>query len=45
MLRHVDGVWVFGSALCGDDCEGSELDLLVEPTAETSLMDIGGHSA
>ena len=41
-LRHrVDGVRVFGSALHGDDHEGSDLDLLVEPTPETSLMDIG----
>jgi uncharacterized protein len=41
-LRHrVGDVRVFGSALRGDDQEGSDLDLLVEPTAETSLMDIG----
>lgn len=31
---------VFGSVLHGEDQEGSDLDLLVEPTAETSLMDI-----
>jgi predicted nucleotidyltransferase len=41
-MRHrVGGVRVFGSALHGDDHEGSDLDLLIEPTAETSLMDIG----
>lgn len=41
-LRHqVVDVRVFGSALRGDDHESSDLDLLVEPTAETSLMDIG----
>ena len=31
---------VFGSVLSGADTEGSDLDLLVEPTAETSLLDI-----
>ena len=41
-LRHrVSGVRVFGSALRGDDVAGSDLDLLVEPTAQTTLMDIG----
>ena len=33
---------VFGSVLHGTDTEGSDLDLLVEPTGETSLFDIGG---
>lgn len=41
-LRHrVSGVRVFGSALRGDDTAESDLDLLVEPTAQTTLMDIG----
>ena len=41
-MRHrVSGVRVFGSALHGDDTTGSDLDLLVEPTSETTLMDIG----
>ena len=41
-LRHrVTGVRVFGSALRGDDTADSDLDLLVEPTAQTTLMDIG----
>ena len=31
---------VFGSVLRGVDREGSDLDLLVEPMAETSLLDI-----
>jgi predicted nucleotidyltransferase len=31
---------VFGSVLRGDDTETSDLDLLVDPTPETSLMDI-----
>jgi uncharacterized protein len=41
-LRHrVLNVRVFGSVLHGNDTEDSDLDLLVEPTAETTLMDIG----
>lgn len=41
-LRHrVTGVSVFGSAVHGDDAEGSDLDILVEPTAATTLLDIG----
>ena len=32
---------VFGSVLRGEDTEESDLDLLIEPTAETTLMDIG----
>ncbi|WP_413889109.1 nucleotidyltransferase family protein [Candidatus Aalborgicola defluviihabitans] len=41
-LRHrVSDVRVFGSALHGDDTAESDLDLLVEPTAQTTLMDIG----
>ncbi len=31
---------VFGSVLHGADGEGSDLDLLVDPAPETSLMDI-----
>ncbi len=41
-MRHrVSDVRVFGSALHGDDTPESDLDLLVEPTAQTTLMDIG----
>ena len=41
-LRHrVSDVRVFGSAIHGDDVSGSDLDLLVEPTSQTTLMDIG----
>lgn len=41
-LRHrVSQVRVFGSALHGDDTEESDLDLLVDPTDKTSMMDIG----
>ena len=40
-LRHrVKKVRVFGSVLHGNDTEDSDLDLLVEPTAETTLFDI-----
>lgn len=41
-MRHrVSSVKVFGSALHGDDTAESDLDLLVEPTSQTTLMDIG----
>ena len=39
--HNVRNVRVFGSSLHGTDKEGSDLDLLVEPTSETSLFDIG----
>jgi len=32
---------VFGSVAQGCDTEGSDLDLLVDPSAETTLFDIG----
>jgi len=32
---------VFGSVLRGDDHEGSDLDILIDPTSETTLFDIG----
>ena len=32
---------VFGSVLQEDDSEGSDLDLLIDPTPETTLFDIG----
>ena len=31
---------VFGSVIHGDDTEESDLDLLIDPTPETTLMDI-----
>jgi predicted nucleotidyltransferase len=41
-LRHrAADVLVFGSAVTGQDREDSDLDLLVRPTSQTSLMDIG----
>jgi len=39
--HHVQDVRVFGSVLRGEDTDGSDLDLLVDPTPETTLMDIG----
>ncbi len=32
---------VFGSAARGEDSATSDLDLLIDPTAETTLLDIG----
>lgn len=32
---------VFGSVLHGDDQEGSDLDILIDPTPETTLFDVG----
>jgi len=41
-LSHcVKNVRVFGSALHGDDTDDSDQDILVDPTPETTLMDIG----
>lgn len=34
-------VRVFGSVSRGEDTEGSDIDLLIDPTAETTLFDIG----
>jgi hypothetical protein len=39
--RHrVTNVRVFGSVLRGEDTDDSDLDLSVEPTNETTMMDI-----
>ncbi|MDD5330240.1 MAG: nucleotidyltransferase family protein [Sulfuricella sp.] len=40
LRHHVGNVRVFGSVVHGEDADGSDLDILVEPTAETTLMDI-----
>jgi predicted nucleotidyltransferase len=40
LSHRVKNVRVFGSVLHGDDTEDSDLDLLVDPTPETTLMDI-----
>ncbi len=31
---------VFGSVVAGEDTDGSDLDILIDPTPETSLMDV-----
>ena len=41
LSHHVSDVRVFGSVLRGEDDANSDLDLLVEPTTQTTLMDIG----
>ena len=40
LSHRVTNVRVFGSVVHGDDTEDSDLDLLVEPTKETTMMDI-----
>lgn len=40
LRHHVVNPRVFGSVLHGDDTEKSDLDILVERTASTSLFDI-----
>jgi predicted nucleotidyltransferase len=39
--HHVSNVRVFGSVSRGEDGPDSDLDLLVDPTAQTTLMGIG----
>ena len=38
--HRVCNVRVFGSAIRGTDRDGSDLDLLVEPTEKTTLLDL-----
>ncbi|MBY4895584.1 nucleotidyltransferase family protein [Cupriavidus sp. AU9028] len=38
--HRATNVRVFGSVVHGADVDGSDLDLLIDPTPETSLMDI-----
>ena len=41
VLRHrACNARVFGSVLHGDDQEGSDLDILIDPTPNTTLMDV-----
>lgn len=40
LSHRVTDVRVFGSVLRGEDTEDSDLDTLVESTADTTLMDI-----
>lgn len=39
--NHAANPRVFGSVLYGEDTDSSDLDLLVDPTPETTLFDIG----
>ncbi len=39
---RVENPRVFGSALRGDDWDGSDLDLLVDPLPGATLFDLGG---
>ena len=39
---HAANPRVFGSALRGDDGDGSDLDLLVDTLPGTTLLDLGG---
>lgn len=41
LRHHIRDVKVFGSTARGTDKDGSDLDLLVEPTAHTTLLDLG----
>lgn len=40
LSHRVTNVRVFGSVLSGQDTEDSDLDILVEPTEETTMFDI-----
>lgn len=40
LAHRVTNVRVFGSVVAGNDVEGSDLDILVDPTPSTTLMDI-----
>ena len=40
-LHRARNARVFGSAASGEDTEASDLDILVDPTPETTLFDIG----
>ncbi len=41
LAHRASNARVFGSVSRGEDTETSDLDLLIDPTSETSLMDIG----
>lgn len=47
-IRHIilthraSNLWVFGSALHGDATEQMDLDILVDPSPETTSMDVAG---
>lgn len=39
--HHASNPRVFGSVARGGDIEGSDLDILIDPTSDTTLLDIG----
>jgi hypothetical protein len=39
--HHASNARFFGSVLRGDDTEESDLDILIDPTDETTLFDVG----
>lgn len=39
--HHAGNARVFGSVLHGEDTDNSDLDILIDPTPETTLFDIG----
>lgn len=39
--HHASNPRVFGSVVHGEDTEDSDLDILIDPTPETTLFDIG----
>ena len=39
--HHASNARVFGSAALGEDTDGSDLDLLIDPSPDTTLLDIG----
>ena len=41
LSHRVRDVRVFGSVVRNEDVEGSDLDLLVDPTDDTTLFDLG----
>lgn len=40
-LHRACNVRVFGSVIRGEDTESSDIDFLIDPTKDTTLMDIG----
>jgi uncharacterized protein len=39
--HRAENARVFGSVALGQDVEGSDLDILIDPTPDTTLFDIG----
>ena len=39
--HHACNVRIFGSVIHGEDTESSDLDILIDPTPDMTMMDIG----